>query len=186
MNGVVGRSLVVATLLALASAAPGAGASTGSQSATIAVLVRTEVTVLRGQTTLSVAPGSCATAPATINVRSNVPYNVRIRSGAWAAGRAPASAGPFVVVEIASIVQPGAAAAASADALERPAEWSAGAAFAALSAAGADLFGAPQTKTTNAGTNHVVSYRQCVTARDAAGTYALTVGFEPVQLRAGP
>jgi len=156
------RGMLAALLLVLAASGAGFGAAGGSQTVTVAAGAAIDLTVPAAAAIASTAPPNCGTTSTTINVKSNRPWNLQIRSEpvTYPNGKAKDGSGTEMVNAF---------------------QYQGGdvASFTYITSAFAYLFTANQGRTGNR--DVTVNYQQCVDYLDAPGTYTIVVEYLGVQ-----
>ncbi|MDQ7820711.1 MAG: hypothetical protein QN173_09655 [Armatimonadota bacterium] len=154
--------IVLASAVMVAAAGAGYGASSGSQTVTVAAGSRIDVTVPASASIASTDPGACGTVPTTVNVKSNRPWNLQIRSEpvTYPNGKAKDGSGTELV---------------------NPLQYKGGdvLVFTDITSTYANLFLTNQPKTGNR--DVTVDYQQCIDWQDSPGTYTIVVEYLGVQ-----
>ncbi|HXF82128.1 MAG TPA: hypothetical protein VNN19_05195 [bacterium] len=153
------KGAALAALIVVVAAGVGSGAPGGSQTVTVLAAASLDITVPPVAAIASTGPGACGTTSTTINVKSNKPYNLQIRSEptAYANGKAK-----FGAVELTNALQYG---------LAGTGPWT------NVTSTYANIFGASQPKTTGLGVSHEIFYQQCIEWADDPGSYTIVVEY---------
>lgn len=161
LSGLI-RGSALALLLTLAVAGIGYGAAGGSQTVTVAVGAAINITVPAAASIAWAAPPNCGTTSSSVNVKSNRPWNLQVRSepATYPNGKAKDGLGAEMVNAF---------------------QYKGGdiASFTNITSSYANLFTANQGRTGNR--DVAVDYQQCVDYLDAPGTYTVVVEFLGVQ-----
>lgn len=155
-----GRMILIALILTAAVAGAGYGAAGGSQTVSVAAAANIDLTVPLTASIASTAPPNCGTTSTSINVKSNRPWNMQIRSEpvTYPNGKAKDGLG----TEMTNVFQYRGGGVAS---------------FTNITSAYANLYGASQPKTTGLGVNVNMDYQQCVDYADSPATYTIVVEY---------
>jgi ABC-type molybdate transport system substrate-binding protein len=157
------KGTALATLFVAVTAGVGTGAPGGSQVVTVAAAANLDITVPPAAAIASTAPDACGTTSTVINVKSNKPYNLQIRSEPLTY---PDGKAKFGTTALTNAFQYG---------LAGTGPWT------NLTSTYADIFGSSQPKTTGLGVNHQIFYQQCIDWADDPGTYTIVVEYLGVQ-----
>ena len=156
------KGMVLTLLLVVAAAGIGISAPGGSQTVTVAAGAAIDITVPGAAAIASTAPPNCGTTSTTVNIKSNRPWNLQVRSNPVTYPNGKAKDGGGTEMTNAFQYRGGDVAA-----------------YTAITSSYANLFTGNQGRTGNR--DIAVDYEQCVDYLDAPATYTIVVEYLGVQ-----
>lgn len=161
VGGLIKGTMIAVTLL-LTAVGISFGAAGGSSTVTIAAAAAIDITVPGAAAIASTAPPNCGTTSSSINVKSNRPWNLQVRSEPTTYGNGKAKDGSGTEMVNAFQYKGGDVAA-----------------FTNITSSYANLFSGWQART--ASQDVTVDYQQCVGYLDSPATYTIVVEYLGVQ-----